>query len=192
MSNFKEILEMHKKWLDGDEGGERADLLDANLTRADLTNADLARAYLTHANLRGAHLTRANLTNAYLASADLTHANLRGADLTRANLTNANLTNADLTGADLTRANLRGCIGNRNQIKSLFVVGEYPITYTAEILQIGCKRYPIAHWWGFNDDRIAAMDDGALQFWGKYKSVIRQVIELCPADPTRKEETEDK
>ncbi|ECQ2355711.1 pentapeptide repeat-containing protein [Listeria monocytogenes] len=74
------ILENHGKWL-RNEGGEKADLTNANLTNADLTNA--------------------NLTNANLTNADLTNA-----DLTNAVLTNANLTNAVLTGADLTNADL--------------------------------------------------------------------------------------
>jgi len=43
-------LDKHKKWLDG-EGGERADLREANLRGADLYKADLRGA-----NLRGARL----------------------------------------------------------------------------------------------------------------------------------------
>lgn len=40
------ILDKHKKWLDGDAGGERA-----NLSRADLSEAYLSRANLSEANL---------------------------------------------------------------------------------------------------------------------------------------------
>nr|DAL74225.1 MAG TPA: hypothetical protein [Caudoviricetes sp.] len=36
-----EILKKHKKWLDGEDGGERADLTNTDLTYADLTYADL-------------------------------------------------------------------------------------------------------------------------------------------------------
>ena len=85
------MLEKHKLWLQGVEGGVRADLTDATLTRADLRGATLI----------GANLTRANLTRA-----DLTEANLTNANLTRANLTRANLTRADLRGANLTNADL--------------------------------------------------------------------------------------
>ena len=35
------ILDKHKKWLDGDAGGERANLSGANLSRADLSEAYL-------------------------------------------------------------------------------------------------------------------------------------------------------
>lgn len=41
-----EILKKHKKWLDGEDGGERADLTNTDLTYADLTYADLTNADL--------------------------------------------------------------------------------------------------------------------------------------------------
>lgn len=43
---LKEILEKHKKWLNGEDGGRRANL----------RGADLRGAYLRDANLRGADL----------------------------------------------------------------------------------------------------------------------------------------
>ena len=103
---LNEILKKHKKWLDNEDGGERADLTNANLTYANLTNANLTYANLTNANLTYADLTNANLTNANLTNANLTNANLKHADLTYADLTNADLTNADLKRANLTNANL--------------------------------------------------------------------------------------
>ena len=69
--NIKEILAKHQKWLNGEAGGERADLCDADLRDADLCDADL----------RGANLCGANLRGANLCSADLRRANLRDADL---------------------------------------------------------------------------------------------------------------
>jgi len=72
------VLDLHKKWLCGEDGGEHANLADAYLL------------------------------GAYLADANLTGANLRGADLAGANLKGANLKGANLTGADLTDAGLAG------------------------------------------------------------------------------------
>ena len=43
---IKEILESHKKWLGGEEGGEKADL-----SRADLSGANLSGANLSWADL---------------------------------------------------------------------------------------------------------------------------------------------
>ena len=54
-----EILRKHKKWLNYEPGGERADLRCADLYSADLRGADLRCA-----NLRGADLYGANLRGA--------------------------------------------------------------------------------------------------------------------------------
>ena len=48
---LKEILDKHKKWLNDEEDGERADLRYANLRYANLSNADLSSADLSKTNL---------------------------------------------------------------------------------------------------------------------------------------------
>ena len=100
---LKEILERHRKWLNNEDGGERA-----YLGGADLGGADLGGANLYGANLRGANLYGANLHGADLGGADLGGADLGGANLYGANLRGANLYGADLGGANLYGANLRG------------------------------------------------------------------------------------
>ena len=85
-NELEKILELHAKWLNGEKGGERADLRWADLYFADLNGADLS-----HADLSGANLSYA----------DLGHADLSGADLSHADLSGANLRWADLGGADL-------------------------------------------------------------------------------------------
>lgn len=59
----QEILNKHKLWLDGKEGGERADLSSANLNDASLRDADLSHANLSDANLSDASLSEANLAD---------------------------------------------------------------------------------------------------------------------------------
>jgi hypothetical protein len=110
---LQEKLALHKKWLNDEEGGQRADLQRATLRGADLRDADLQRADLRGANLRGADLRdadlqRADLQRADLQRADLQRADLRGADLRGADLQRADLRGANLRGADLQRADLRG------------------------------------------------------------------------------------
>ena len=78
---LQEILDAHKKWINGEDGGAGANLSGADLRRADLRDADLSGANLRDANLSGA---------------DLSGADLRGADLRRANLSGADLSGADL------------------------------------------------------------------------------------------------
>ena len=95
-TELKAIIYKHAKWARGEDGGERANLRDADLRGANLRNADL----------RGADLCDADLCNANLRDADLSGANLRGADLSGANLRDANLHCADLSDAHLCDANL--------------------------------------------------------------------------------------
>ena len=71
-----EILQLHKMWLNDEEGGKCADLRDADLRGANLQDANLRGANLRDADLRGANLRGANLRGANLRGA-----NLRGADL---------------------------------------------------------------------------------------------------------------
>lgn len=78
---LNDVLENHKKWLDGEEDGERANLKGANLSDADLSDANLRGANLRDANLRDADLRGADLRDADLSYANLKGANLRDADL---------------------------------------------------------------------------------------------------------------
>lgn len=63
-TELDEILQAHKKWLDGDVDGRRADLSGANLRYANLSGADLRYADLRYANLSGADLSGADLSGA--------------------------------------------------------------------------------------------------------------------------------
>jgi len=84
--DLKKILDDHKKWLNGETDGVRADLHGADLHEANLHGANLHEA-----NLRGADLGGADLRDANLGGANLGYANLRGANLGGANLHEANI-----------------------------------------------------------------------------------------------------
>ncbi|MCP3681820.1 MAG: pentapeptide repeat-containing protein [bacterium] len=203
IENLSEILEKHELWLNDEEGGEKADLSYANLRYADLSYANLRYADLSYANLRYADLSSANLPYANLSSANLPYANLssanlRYADLSSANLRSANLSSANLPYANLSSANLRSANLSSangaycNYLNSIFL-DEYPITYTAEVMQIGCEKHTIEEWGEFDDTRILEMDGKtALKFWRKYKDFIFQAIELSSAKPTGYVEDKDK
>ncbi len=68
---IKHTLELHGKWLRGEDGGVRA---------------DFSRASLPGVNLREANLREANLHGAYLYKCDLYGCDLRGANLRSADL----------------------------------------------------------------------------------------------------------
>lgn len=64
-----EIIRKHNLWLQGEDGGERANLSrailrEADLSEANLSEADLSRAILRWADLSGAILRWANLSGA--------------------------------------------------------------------------------------------------------------------------------
>lgn len=101
IKNLNEILEKHLKWINDENGGERANLSGADLRIANLSGADLRVANLRVANLRGADLRRADLCGADLCGANLRGANLYGADLRGANLSEADLRGANLSGAKI-------------------------------------------------------------------------------------------
>ena len=127
---LEEILEKHEKWVNGEEGGERArlnsvdlsyvdlssvnlfdaDLYNADLTGANLSDTDLSYANLSYANLKKVNLNYTNLKYANLSNANLNNANLIQSDLTNADLTDSNLSNANLKYANLVRGNLRDAI----------------------------------------------------------------------------------
>jgi len=158
------------------------DLSGANLTEANLTDADLAYAALTGANLYGATLTDADLAGANLYGATLT-----GATLTGANLMGANLTGAYLAGADLTGANMWNTVGNGREVKTV-QTDLWTVTYTADVMQIGCQSYPLDAWWDFDDATISALDSKALEWWTRWKPILQQIIVTSPATPTNNKE----
>ena len=168
VAELKEILAIHRKWLNYEVDGVMANLRGANLRGADLHGADLRLADLSGANLRGANLRGADLHGADLRLADLSGANLRG---------------ANLRGADLHGADLRGAIGEMRSLRS-FQIEEYQISYTDTVLNIGCQSHTIEEWKNFDDETIREMDTKALDWWKKWKPIIMQIIEISPAEPT--------
>ena len=80
-SELSKILKEHKRWLENEDEGEKADLSHANLSRA-----NLSRANLRFANLSDSDLFESNLSNADLFGANLSNTNLRDANLSCANL----------------------------------------------------------------------------------------------------------
>ena len=99
--NLQNMLDKHKKWLDGN-GGECMSLHDASLRGAHLNGIDLRGAKLS-----GADLSYADLRGANLSGADLEFAKLRYTDLVRANLYHVSFSGANLVGAYLNDTNLQ-------------------------------------------------------------------------------------
>ena len=101
-NKLEEILELHKKWLNGDANGVRANLCGEDLRNIKLREVDLRYATLQSVDLRGA-----DLSYAILETADFQNANLQGVNFYGANLKNACFQNADLYNAWLLEADIR-------------------------------------------------------------------------------------
>ena len=108
-NELNKVLELHKKWLNGEPDGARAslgfkDLRWANFYETDLHEASLCGVNLCGVNLCGANLYKANLYGAILRGTMLCGANLRGANLRGADFSGADLRRVRLYGADLREA----------------------------------------------------------------------------------------
>ncbi len=189
-----EQLQQHIVWLEN-AGGQRIEQVNADLRWANLSDADLSGADLRWANLSGANLSGANLRDAKLRDANLSGANLRDANLTDANLSGANLRDANLSGANLSGANLRcaklrdadlrgadlsGAIGNMREIKSA-QFDTWSITWSADVLAIGCQQHAIKKWRNADPRWIAAMASNASNWWSRYGALVLQLIDASPA-----------
>jgi len=73
---LNDILKNHKKWVEGGEGGVRADLSHTDLRGVDLSCVDLSYADLSYTDL-----SRVDLSYTDLSRVDLSYADMRGADL---------------------------------------------------------------------------------------------------------------
>ena len=76
---LSEILNLHRMWAHGQEGGKRADLTDTDLAGAILVGANLKGANLDGANLKGANLNGAIGLKESTASRKLLEARIRRA-----------------------------------------------------------------------------------------------------------------
>ena len=155
---LKEIMRLHRLWLDGADSGVLADLSNADLSNADLRGADLS--------------------NADLSNADLRYANLRGADLSNADLSNANLRGANLSNADLSNADLRYAIGDGSIIRTI-QTGVYVVVIFGQSVSIGCQSHNWSDWMMFNDTSIYNMDgQNAVDFWRIWRPILTAIMEV--------------
>jgi uncharacterized protein YjbI with pentapeptide repeats len=181
------IIARHKKWLNGEDDGEHANLSyadlssanlrSANLRYANLSYADLSYANLSSADLSYADLSYADLSSANLRSANLRYANLRSANLSYADLSYANLSSADLSYANLSSANLRYAnlsSANGREINTFVFVGgigsdKRMTSYWAEEDKVwcGCFTGALAEF-----EAKCAETHGDTQFGNEYKAAI--------------------
>lgn len=117
------IIKRHEMWLNDEEGGEYADLSNADLRGMDLGSANLRLAGLQDSNLYLACLAYANLEGADLRGTNLRGTTLCGADLLNAKLQGVNLQWADLRNVKFPKGFYQttgaGCVGRCTTYDSL-------------------------------------------------------------------------
>lgn len=129
------ILKLHRMWLYGENGGQRANLSKADLSYTNLSDVILSKANLRFADLRFADLNGADLNGADLNNANLSDANLNDTDLNNADLSNTDLRYANLNNADLSNANLSDAVLSYTDLRNAILSGANLLyTLTREIL----------------------------------------------------------
>lgn len=105
---LKKVLELHKKWLNNETDGVRANLWGTDLRGIDLRGVNLRLALLSEADMRGTDLREANFRGADMCRVDISGTDCRGADLSGTDLRGSDMRKTDLSGADLWMSKLWG------------------------------------------------------------------------------------
>ena len=119
---LNEILRKHKLWLDGKEGGERANMQSAHMRSANMQSANMQSAHMRSADMQCANMQRADMQCADMRYADMQCADMRYADMRYANLRNANMqrANIDYSAWPLWCGSLKAHVDDRIAIQLLY------------------------------------------------------------------------
>lgn len=111
------ILQKHRKFLNGEDGGERAVFDGMHLEEWDFRDFDLRKAKFLKTSLAGASFRRCDLGGAVFFGC-----NARGADMRNARLREVSATNSDFTGCMFDSAALDDAVfRGSNLMRSSFV-----------------------------------------------------------------------
>ena len=180
------IFEMEcDSWADLLKGALKAKVsfYRANFNGADFRGADFRGADFREANFNGADFREASFNGADFRGADFREASFIWADFRKANFREADFKGAYFRGANFREADFIGasyqyCTGNAKELKSM-QLDTYLIVFNKHFLAIGCQQHSIEKWKNFTDDEIDSLDNGALEWWNKWKDFIFKAIELC-------------
>ena len=79
---------------------------------------------------------------------------------------------ANMRSADLRSADLRFLQSANGKELACMNAGKYQVVLSKERIAIGCKLFTVGKWEEFNDATISMMDDGALEWWIKWKDLV--------------------
>lgn len=75
-ARLNEILEKHKKWLNFENDGVRADLSHSDLSQSDLSYSDMSHSNMRHSDMSHSDMSRSNLLGSNLRGSNLSHSNI--------------------------------------------------------------------------------------------------------------------
>lgn len=206
---LREILDRHEDWLNGKEGGVRADFSTKGLYRLDFSNANLKwaifdAAYVWFCDFSNSNLHEASMRQSQfygcafcnsemngidagcssLINCNFYNAKLRSSNFYMTRLTSSSFLKADLESAEIEHSGLYDVSGDGKYIKNNFLY-KTNITYTSDVMCIAGKKRRIEEWWSLPDEEIEKIGGAMLkELWGRWKHAIKKDIELSPAEPT--------
>lgn len=161
------ILDSHEAWLNGN--GERARILNEDLSGLDFSNRDLRNIDLRRSDLTGCNLSGSDLTEAILVCTNCTRWNIAGAIIDGADFEKA-------TGIDFTGAIWNGQTVNRSEELS---DQTYCNTVTDIFIRIGCLLQTFEQWDALTDNDRRSLDQAnpeqAVTWWQSYRNAIETI-----------------
>jgi hypothetical protein len=156
--DLNRVIENHIKWVQGAEGGERANFRGKYLCGLSFRGARLPGADFSGSILTGVDMSHAIMTGSTMSCANMAKATLIGANLSRANMRDAILRcavliDSDTGGADISGADLWSTVGNNREIKTINTE-LWDIVYTDSLMQIGCHQHRIESWLEFSYSKV--------------------------------------
>jgi len=131
---MKELIE---KAISNNEKIGFTDLMELTLNSFDFRGFDLKNPLFESSDLQGANLSGCDLADATFNKAKLINANLSGSNLDKASFVHADLFGCDFTETNIDNCNFAFAKGNGKQVKSCFVIPDYPIVYTDKKIFVG-------------------------------------------------------
>ncbi len=119
VTELKKILAAHKKWLDDEPGGKRAELENATFKSLDLHGIDLTGACLDFSSFTNCDLSGASFKETHCQMVAFENSILGDADFSYASLPYSVFNNSQLLNTNFLSANLFGTLFNKNRLSDV-------------------------------------------------------------------------
>lgn len=139
-----------------------------------LNEANLDGLDLNHLNFDNVFINGASFKNTILSNISSKNASFIECDFTKSDFSFCNLLNTEFEECVLKEIILRDTVGDMKNIFSV-VLDTYVMTFTKEIMNLGCDSKSIEDWRKTTTDDIE--DDEQKWLWDYYKELIFEIID---------------